>query len=139
MGHTQKKRFIDKEIYQKSTYGSDVPSETYPSPFPSRNIQNLLNPTSSPSQGRHLWIVPYLLASLNVFSGMELSAGEELSTELSTEFFSIFLILFLFARFFKIRHSLFPAFALDTMKIRQTNNQTENDNHNLERVSSFLY
>ena len=34
MGRTQKKRFINKEIYQKSTYGSDVPSETYPSPFP---------------------------------------------------------------------------------------------------------
>ena len=24
----QKKRFIDKEIYQKSSYGSGVPSET---------------------------------------------------------------------------------------------------------------
>ena len=32
MGHTQKKRFIDKEIHRKS-YGSDVPSETYP-PLP---------------------------------------------------------------------------------------------------------
>ena len=32
MGHTQKKRFIDKEIYQKLSYGSDVPSETYPPP-----------------------------------------------------------------------------------------------------------
>ena len=35
MEHTQKKRFIDKEIYQKSSCGSDVPSETYiPSPLP---------------------------------------------------------------------------------------------------------
>ena len=35
MGHTQIKRFIEKEIYQKS-YGNDVPSETYapPSPIP---------------------------------------------------------------------------------------------------------
>ena len=33
MGHTQKKRFIDKEIYRKS-YGSDVPSEIYPPPSP---------------------------------------------------------------------------------------------------------
>ena len=47
MGHTaQKKRFIDEKIYQKSPYGSDVPSET-PSPLPpSQNIWNLLNPTS---------------------------------------------------------------------------------------------
>ena len=36
MGHRQKKRFIDKEIYQKSLYDSDVTSETYSSP--SRNI-----------------------------------------------------------------------------------------------------
>ena len=38
MGHKQKKRFIDKKIYQKSSYGSDVPSETYPLAAPSRNI-----------------------------------------------------------------------------------------------------
>ena len=39
MGHTQKKRIIDKESYQKSSYGSDIPSETYPSPsFPFWNI-----------------------------------------------------------------------------------------------------
>ena len=31
MEHTRKKRFIDKEIYQK-LYGSDVPSEAYPLP-----------------------------------------------------------------------------------------------------------
>ena len=32
---TQKKWFIDKEIYQKSSYGGNVPSETYfPSPIP---------------------------------------------------------------------------------------------------------
>ena len=34
MGHTQKKQFIDKDIYQKSSYDSDVPSETYPPPSP---------------------------------------------------------------------------------------------------------
>ena len=34
MGYTQKKRFTDKEIYQKSSYGSDVPIETYPPPLP---------------------------------------------------------------------------------------------------------
>lgn len=35
MGHTQDQWFIDKEIYQKSSYGGDVPSETYPpSPIP---------------------------------------------------------------------------------------------------------
>ena len=38
MGHTQKKRLIDKEIYQKPSYGRDVLSETYPPPPPSRNI-----------------------------------------------------------------------------------------------------
>ena len=32
MGHRRKKRFIEKEIYQKSSYGSDVPSEAYPLP-----------------------------------------------------------------------------------------------------------
>ena len=31
MEHTQKKRFIDKQIHQKSSYGSDIPSEIYPS------------------------------------------------------------------------------------------------------------
>ena len=30
--YTQKKRFTDKEIYQKSSYGSHVLSETYPPP-----------------------------------------------------------------------------------------------------------
>ena len=39
IGHTQKKRFFDKEIYQKSSYGNDVPSETYPPHPPSRNIE----------------------------------------------------------------------------------------------------
>ena len=35
MGNAQKKRFIDKEIYQKSSYGNDVPSESYlPSSIP---------------------------------------------------------------------------------------------------------
>ena len=34
MGRTQKKWFTDKEIYQKSSYGSDVPRETYPPPLP---------------------------------------------------------------------------------------------------------
>ena len=40
VGHAQKKWFIDMEIYQKSSYGSDVPSETYPPPpfLSSRNI-----------------------------------------------------------------------------------------------------
>ena len=33
MGRTQKKRFADKEIYQKSSYGSHVLSET-PPPLP---------------------------------------------------------------------------------------------------------
>ena len=28
------KRFIDQEIYHKLSYGSDVPSETYPPPHP---------------------------------------------------------------------------------------------------------
>ena len=30
MEHTQVKRFIGKEIYQKSSCVSDIPSETYP-------------------------------------------------------------------------------------------------------------
>ena len=35
MAHTQKKDFIDKEMYQKSSYsGDDVPSETYPPSLP---------------------------------------------------------------------------------------------------------
>ena len=35
MGNAQKKRFIDKEIYQKSSYGNDVRSESYlPSSIP---------------------------------------------------------------------------------------------------------
>ena len=34
MGHTQKKLFIDMEIYQKSSYGSDVLSKTNPLPSP---------------------------------------------------------------------------------------------------------
>ena len=33
MGHTQKKRFIDKEIHQDSSCGSDAPSETYSPPL----------------------------------------------------------------------------------------------------------
>ena len=37
MGNTQKKQFIDKEIYKKS-YGSNVPNETYPPPQSSWNI-----------------------------------------------------------------------------------------------------
>ena len=32
MEHKKKKQFIDKEIYQKSSYGSDVPSKRYPPP-----------------------------------------------------------------------------------------------------------
>ena len=35
MEHTQKKWFIDNEIYQKSSYGSDVPSEIYIAPVTS--------------------------------------------------------------------------------------------------------
>ena len=35
---TQKKQFIDKEVYEKSSYASDVSSETYTPPPPSRNI-----------------------------------------------------------------------------------------------------
>ena len=35
MENAQKKRFIDKEIYQKPSYGNDVPSEIYlASPIP---------------------------------------------------------------------------------------------------------
>ena len=36
MGHTEKKQFIGKEMYQKSSYAREVPGETYPlpSPFP---------------------------------------------------------------------------------------------------------
>ena len=44
MGHTQKKRFIVKEIYQKSSYGSDVASETYPPPSPITKHPELFNP-----------------------------------------------------------------------------------------------
>ena len=32
IGHPQKKDVIDKEIYRTPSYGSDIPSETYPSP-----------------------------------------------------------------------------------------------------------
>ena len=32
-GTHRKKRFVDKEIYQKSSYGSDVLRETYPPPI----------------------------------------------------------------------------------------------------------
>ena len=36
MGHTEKKQFIGKEMYLKSSYAREVPGETYPlpSPFP---------------------------------------------------------------------------------------------------------
>ena len=44
MGNTQKKQFIDKEIYQKS-YGSNVPNETYP---PSSIILKYLEFTQPP-------------------------------------------------------------------------------------------
>ena len=44
MGHTQKKRFIDKEIYQKSSYGSDVPSETYLLPLPQPETSRIYLP-----------------------------------------------------------------------------------------------
>ena len=51
--HTQKKRFIDKEIYQKSSYGSDVPSETYPPPFPhSKTSRTYLTPLPTPAVGK---------------------------------------------------------------------------------------
>ena len=33
-GDPQKKRFIDKELYQKPSYVSDVPRETYPPRVP---------------------------------------------------------------------------------------------------------
>ena len=38
--------FYKDEVLQifKSSYGIDVPSETYPPPLPSRNIENLLSP-----------------------------------------------------------------------------------------------
>ena len=39
MGHRRKKQFIEKEIYQKSSYCSDTFSETYtprPCPIPKR-------------------------------------------------------------------------------------------------------
>ena len=45
MGNDQKKRFIDKEIYQKSSYGNEVPSETYlASPIPKHT--EFTHPTS---------------------------------------------------------------------------------------------
>ena len=37
MGRKQKKRFFDKEIYQKTSYGNMVSSETYPPHPSSRN------------------------------------------------------------------------------------------------------
>ena len=49
MGHTQKKRFIDKEIHQDSSCGSDAPSETYspPPPVPHpETSRNYLTPSS---------------------------------------------------------------------------------------------
>ena len=45
MGNAQKKRFIDKEIYQKSQYGNDVPSETYV-PFPIPKHAEFTHPAS---------------------------------------------------------------------------------------------
>ena len=49
---------IYKEIYQKSSYGSDIPSETYPPPNPGTS-RIYLNPPSSPlSYGCHLWMAP---------------------------------------------------------------------------------
>ena len=42
--HTQKKRSTDKKIYQKSSYDSDVPSETFPClspPFPKTSRTDL--------------------------------------------------------------------------------------------------
>ena len=51
--HTLKKRFIDKEIYQKSLYGSGVPSETYPPPFPHPETSRIyLTPLPSPHSCR---------------------------------------------------------------------------------------
>ena len=44
MGHSQKKRSTDKEIYQKSSYDSDVPSQTFPClspPFPKTSRTDL--------------------------------------------------------------------------------------------------
>ena len=46
MEHTQAKRFIGKEIYQKSSCVSDIPSETY---LP---LLTPLHP-STPCQGHH--------------------------------------------------------------------------------------
>ena len=46
--HTQKKQFIDKEIYQKLSYCSDVLGETYPPPSPLPNNLPLLPPFPPP-------------------------------------------------------------------------------------------
>ena len=57
MRHTQKKRFTDKELYQKSSYGSDVPSWTYPLTFPHPETSIVYLPTPL-SLGCHLWMTP---------------------------------------------------------------------------------
>ena len=54
MGHTQKKRIIDKESYQKSSYGSDIPSETYPSPI-------------SHSETSRIYLIPFPLLLFLLF------------------------------------------------------------------------
>ena len=45
MGNAQKKRFNDKEIYQKSSYDNDAPSETY-LPFPISKHVEFTHPVS---------------------------------------------------------------------------------------------
>ena len=40
-GTHRKKRFVDKEVYQKSSYGSDVPRETYPPPILSQKDHDI--------------------------------------------------------------------------------------------------
>ena len=58
-GHTQRKRFTDKEIYQKLSYGSDVPSKAYHLPSPiAKRLEFTYPPPPSPllGEGRHLWM-----------------------------------------------------------------------------------
>ena len=61
MGPSKKKRFINKKIYHKSSFGSYVPSETYPppSPIPHPETSRIYLTPLPPCKGRHLWMGPY--------------------------------------------------------------------------------
>ena len=54
IGHPQKKDIIDKEIYQTPSYGSDIPSETYPSPI-------------SHSETSRIYLIPFPLLLFLLF------------------------------------------------------------------------